>query len=93
METYSPGMAIAVRKHFRLCSAEQLASLLTYYLQRQGPGLGLLREEYKDRGLPDPLPVAGPFPPACPRCGQQLNRCICPPFLRETANVATHSHA
>jgi hypothetical protein len=29
------------------------------------------------------------FPPACPNCGQQRNRCICLPFLIETAHVAT----
>ena len=82
-ETYSLGMAIVVRKEFHQASPERLAELATYYLQRQGPGLALLKLEYQERGLP--------FPPACPRCGQQ--RCICLPFLIETAHMATQPHA
>jgi hypothetical protein len=29
------------------------------------------------------------FPPACPNCGQQRNRCICLPFLK-MARVANN---
>ena len=63
METYSLPMAQAVRKELRAASPARLVELATYYAKRQGPGLGLLEEEYQQRGLP--------FPPACPVCGQQ----------------------
>lgn len=77
MESYSLSMAIAVRKELSQATPERLAELATYYQQRQGPGLGLLQEEYQRRNLP--------FPPACPVCGQQRNRCICLPWLNSKA--------
>lgn len=85
METYSPSMEAAVRRELTQASPQYLATLVPYYQQRQGPGLVLLEEEHRRRNLP--------FPPACPRCGQQRNRCICLPFLIETAAVATQPNA
>lgn len=80
METYSLSMAIAVKKELFGASPERLDELCAYYQKRRGPGLALLIEEYQRRGLL--------FPPACPVCGQQQNRCICLPFLNQTAPVA-----
>lgn len=74
MESYSPTMEAAVRQQLTQASPEYLAQLVPYYQQRRGPGLVLLEEEHRRRNLP--------FPPACPVCGQQRNRCICLPWLQ-----------
>lgn len=56
MEKYSPTMALAAQQQLRQASPDYLALLAPGFLQRQGPGLRLLRLEYRRRNLP--------FPPA-----------------------------
>jgi hypothetical protein len=95
METYSPSLEASVRQQLQAAGPARLRELGAYYLKRQGPGLALLRTEYRRRGWPDPVPPSvmpaggNTFPPACPRCGQPRHRCVCLPFLIETARVAT----
>ena len=84
MERYSAQMTRNVQVQLQQASADYLAVLVPGFLKRQGPGLRLLRHEFRRRGLP--------FPPACPVCGQQRNRCICLPWLNSKAQQGTHSH-
>jgi hypothetical protein len=87
MENYSPAMRALVRQQLRDAGPEHFALLLQYYRRRGGPGLVLAAAEAVVRGL---NPDANTFPPACPECGEQRNRCL--PFLLTTkGHVATIS--
>lgn len=68
METYSAPMEASVRQQLQAASPQQLRDLATYYRQRGGPGLELLRTEFLRRGWPDPLPSTPTGP-----CGHPTN--------------------
>lgn len=61
-EHYSPDMERAVTLQLRNATAEEFAQLQSYYQRRGGPGLALLREELRNRNLPDVAVIRPMYP-------------------------------
>jgi hypothetical protein len=55
-------MERAVTLQLRNATAEEFAQLQSYYQRRGGPGLALLREELRNRNLPDVAVIRPMYP-------------------------------